>query len=91
MNGTLAHLVLKAVVVGRPHLQLDANLGKLFGVPVEQGLGTRRRVLIVKVQHQGLAGVDIAAVRVTGLDQQLLGLIDGTTHPLPIGPLTVNH
>ena len=91
LDRALAHLVLEAVVVGRPHLELDRDLGELLGVPVEQCLGAWRRGLVVEIEHQRFAGRGVAPGRVTGLCQQQFRLVDRAAHRLAVRPLAVNH
>ena len=82
LDRALGHLVLEAVVVGRAHLHLHADLRELLRVPVEQRLDAgRRRGLIVEIEHQRLAGLRVAAVGIARLGEQLLRLVDASGAP----------
>jgi hypothetical protein len=69
----LADLVLEAVVVGAAHHQLHVELVELLLHPVEPRLGVGAARHGVEIQHQRLAGLRVAAVRVARLGQQLFG------------------
>ena len=92
LDRALGHLVLEAVVVGRAHLHLHADLRELLRVPVEQRLDARRRRgLVVEVEHQRLAGLRIAPVGIARLGEQLLRFLDRAAHRLAVGAFAVDH
>ena len=73
---TLAHLFLKAIVVGGAPDQLDIELLKLFTHPIEISLSLRSRCRRIKVQQQWFTGDIITTITVAGLRQETLCDLD---------------
>ena len=73
LDAALAQLVLEAVEIGSPNDQLDVDLGKLPGQPVEARFFAHAAAGGIEIDHQRLARLFMTAVRIAGLDHQLPG------------------
>ena len=87
LHVALAQLVLEAVPVGQAWHQLHVYLLQLPHVPFDARARARPGAGRVEVQHQGLTGLCIAAIRIAGLGQQALRLGQGLAPRRAVDPV----